>query len=44
MRSIIAPLELTVRLVCVGEGVENTRASKPREMFDCCMTGSNGYG
>ena len=37
MRSIRVPLELTVRLVRVGEGVENTNASKLCKMFGDCM-------
>jgi hypothetical protein len=34
MRSIRVPLELTVRLVRVVEGVENRRTSKPCVAFD----------
>jgi hypothetical protein len=33
MRSIVVPLELTVRLVRVGEGVENTSGL---ELIACC--------
>jgi hypothetical protein len=38
MRSIIVPLELTVRPVRVGDGVENTQSWKPGEALVGCMS------